>query len=157
MLPFAAVVRTSKTATPASSALYRRHVEATEAVGSASRLSTGKACIKPGVRLSRGGGRAGDRGPGRVLDRVGPTRENPRSYPSELLRLSVADRDARIGDGLARFLPGRGSRVPGGLPGHSGTQGERLGRHRDCGSADCAGAWPDPGVRVAHPAWVPFS
>src|SRR5258707_4713720 len=76
-------------------------------------LSPGQAAIRPGVRLGPGGGLAVDRGPGRVLDRVGPTREDPRSGPSELPRLSLAHSDARAGDGIAGFLPRRGSRVPG--------------------------------------------
>src|SRR5260221_14591220 len=119
-------------------------------------LSPGQGAIRPGVRLGPGGGLAVDRGPGRVLDRVVPTREDPRSRPSELLRLSLAHSDARAGDGSAGFLPRRGSRVPGELPGHTGTTGERPGRDRDCGSTDCTGARPDAGVRVAHTAVVLF-
>src|SRR5258708_31644197 len=84
-------------------------------------LSPGQAAIRPGVRLGPGGRLAVDRGPGRVLDRVVPTREDPRSRPSELLRLSLAHSDDRAGDGTAGFLPPMGSRVRGGLPGPSGT------------------------------------
>jgi len=119
-------------------------------------LSTGQAAVRSGICLGPGGGLTVNRGPGRVLDRVVPTREDTRSCPSELLRISVAHRGARAGDGLAGFLPRRGSRFPGVLPGHSGTKGERSGRHRDCSPSDCTGARPDAGVLVAHPAVVLF-
>jgi hypothetical protein len=80
--------------------------------------------------------------------------KTPPACPAELLQLPGTHRDARAGDGLAGFLPGRGSRVPGVLSGHSGTSGERPARYRDCGSGDCTGPRPDAGVRVACPAVV---
>jgi len=63
----------------ADMAVSGRQVGATEHLSSAAPLSAGQAALRPGFRLGRGGRCAVDRGPGRVLDRVGPTREDPRS------------------------------------------------------------------------------
>src|SRR5690349_11938256 len=119
-----------------------RQVGAAEYLASAAPLYASQAAARPGIYLGSGGWFALSRGPGRILDRVTPIDKDTHSRCSEFRGLSAAHGDTRAGDGIAGFLPGRGSQFPGILPGHSGAKGERPGRYRDCGPADFTWAQP---------------